>query len=150
MDADQLVRSLIPITFTFCSALLLVGLLGVFVIVPEPTVSPTGLLLGAALALVSWFAPSVVLPRLLTSAGRRGVEPARVAGVVRALVFVGLALAEVPALVGLALTFALSDGNDVAPFALAIPVAIASIWVNVSGPTAVRSHLERVRSSIAY
>lgn len=150
VDDDQLVRTLTSITYGFCGALLMVGVLGVVVLVPEPTVTPLGLLVGAALALVSWFAPTVAIRRQLADAARAGVAPRQAGTVVRTAVFIGAALAEAPALLGLAVTSVLAGGHDVAPFALSIPVAVASLWLNVSGPAAVRRHLGRVRSTIAY
>ncbi|MBO3101906.1 hypothetical protein [Cellulomonas fengjieae] len=149
VDDDQLVRSLTPLTYGFCGALLMVGLLGVFVIVPEPTVTPTGLALGAALGLAAWFIPTVVIRRVLAGGARQGVAPGSVAGVVRSAVFLGAAVAEGPALLGFFLAFVL-PGGDVAPFALSIPLAVASLWFNVSGPAAARRHLGRARSGISF
>jgi F0F1-type ATP synthase membrane subunit c/vacuolar-type H+-ATPase subunit K len=149
-DDELLVRTLTQMTYGFCGALLMVGLLGAFVLVPEPTVTPIGLLIGAVLALVSWFAPTVAIRRQLGIAARRGVAPGQARSAVQTAVLIGAALAEAPALLGLALAFVLAGGHDVAPFALSVPVAVASLWLNVSGPAAVRRHLGRARSTIAY
>jgi F0F1-type ATP synthase membrane subunit c/vacuolar-type H+-ATPase subunit K len=147
-DDDQLVRSLAPITFAFSSALVLVGLLGVFVLVPDPTVTPGGLVIGGVLALISWFVPTAVIRNRLANAARQPVAPELVPALVRAIVMIGLSLAEAPALLGL--VFAVSSGTDVGPLVLSVPLAIASLVVNVSGPGAVRRHLERLRSTLAY
>ncbi|MEZ0447222.1 hypothetical protein [Cellulomonas sp. ICMP 17802] len=145
---DAFVRSFAPITTAFSGALVVTGLLGALVLVPEPTVTPVGLLVGAVLGLVAWFAPTLVIRSRLTSAVRRGEPPERAHATVRAVVMIGIALAEAPALLGFAL--AVTGGHDIGSFALSIPLAVASLVLNVSGQGAVRRHLDRLRSTVPY
>ncbi|WP_456845812.1 hypothetical protein [Cellulomonas sp. P5_C6] len=144
---DELVRSLTPITFAYCGALLLVGLLGALVLVPDPTVTPTGLLIGAGLGLAAWFVPALMIPNRLRFAARQGLAPEQVPGVVRTVVWIGISFATLPAMLGLVV--AVSSGHDVGALVFSVPLAMASLVLNVSGPRAVRRHLERARSTVA-
>jgi hypothetical protein len=153
---EQLVQALTRITAMFCGGLVIVLLAGVLFIVEDPTVRITGLALGVLLGLASWFVPVVVIRSVLAKAASAAAQPDGVAqaqtesdgaaGVVRAAAMVGLACAETPAM--LALVFAVVDGHDVGALVIAVPVAIASLIFNVSGPAAVRRHLARLRSPI--
>ena len=148
---DRLIRSFAPITNAFCYALVMVGLLGAFVIFPDPTTTTTGLLIGAALGLASWFLPTIVIRRRLAGAARRQVPPQLQPALVRTVVMIGLALAEFPALLGFAITASSSAStSDIGPFVLSIPLAVASLILNVSGKGAIRRHLDRLRSPFAY
>jgi len=96
------------------------------------------MIIGVALGLVSWCASSWITSYALSRAARPGPGDLDAAGAVA--VFLAIAFAESPALVGLVL--ATVDGTDVG--AIAIPVA--AIVVNGSGPVAVRRHLDRLRA----
>lgn len=147
-DETALVRPLSLIAYAFCGALVAVGLLGVFVLVPDPVVTAGGLALGLVLGLVSLVVPPLVIRGALQRAAGRTADPAADHGVVRTAVFTGLAVAEVPALVAFAIVA--SGGNhDVGALVLAVPFAVVSLLVNVAGPGALRRHLQRLRGGAA-
>lgn len=153
---DQLVRVLTPITIAFCGALVVVGLLGLFVLVPDPTVSPAGLAVGAALGAAGWFGSRVVPGAMLDRAwalrtGRDGTGSVATSAagsdtaVVQTVAFVALAIAELPGLLGLVIAFLWL--SEVGPLVVAVPVSIAAVALNASGPSAVRRHLARLRGT---
>lgn len=146
-DDATFVRVLSRITIAFCGALVVVGLLGLFVLVPDPVVTLTGLALGLVGGLVSLIVPPLLIRSGLARA-RRPLEPGDEYMVVRTAVFLGIAFAELPPLVALALV--VTDGNhDVGALVLTVPFAIVSLVMNVSGPAALRRHLARVRGASA-
>ncbi len=140
---DEVVRYFIFQTIAYGGALALVLLLGVFVLFPDGVVSALGAAIGLALGLLSWFASRWIIASGLTRAGRRGRDDASGPGIVRAAVNLGIAFADVPAVVSLVIAFVL--GSDIGTFVVAIPMAIAAIVVNASGPGAVRRHLATLR-----
>ncbi len=140
---EEVVRVLTVMTVAFCGALALVLLIGVTFLFPDRVVTARGAGIGLALGLVSWYASRWMVGRAIARAGRRAAGDPSAPGIVRSAVFVGIACAESPALTGLAIAVVL--GNDIGPFVVAIPMAIAAIVVNVSGPGAVRGHLESLR-----
>lgn len=139
---EQVFRTFTFITVFFCVPLVLFLALGVFVLVPNGSVHARGMIIGVALALVSWFASRWITSNALSRAARTGIKDP--AGAVGAVVFRGVACAEIPALVGLLL--AVADRADVGPFVIAIPVAIVAVVVNASGPGAVLRHLDQLRA----
>ncbi|GAA3796257.1 hypothetical protein [Cellulomonas soli] len=142
---EGLVRVFTGITASFCGALLVVGVIGVLFLAVDPQVSGPGLVIGVALALVSWFGSAWATGAVLAWACRTDVADRDVHGSVRTAAFVGIAVAELPALLGLVLLFAVGDGSEVGPLLVAVPVAIAAILVHASGPAALRRHLARLR-----
>lgn len=155
---DQLVRVLTPITIAFCGALVVVGLLGLFVLVPDPTVSPAGLAVGAALGAAGWWGsravPGALLDRARAQRTRRDgtrsgsdAAPGSAAdtAVVQTVAFYALAIAELPGLLGLVTAFLWL--SEVGPLVVAVPVSIAAVTLNATGPSAVRRHLARLRGT---
>lgn len=140
---DEMVRTLGWITVGFVGGLVIVAALTPSLIVPDPTVRLRGVLVGCVLALLAWFLPVAAIRRMLGSARRADLTDAWGRGAVRTAVFVGVATGEAPALV--AVVLAVADGHDVGALLVAAPVAIVSLVLNVSGPAAVRRHLERLR-----
>lgn len=152
---DELVRQFQVITVSFAGGLVIILVLGVTVLVPGGTVRTTGAAIGAALGLWSWFGSRWVTSWGTSNAARpRGSqrqersagddEGAGAAGAARTIAFMGIGMAEAPALLGLVLSLSLR--GDVGPFVVAIPAAVGAIILNASGPGAMRRHLERVRS----
>ena len=140
---EQIIRMLTRITFAFCGALMVILALGVFVLVPDGSVRTRGMIIGVALGLVSWFGSRWITGFQLSRIARTGTtEPA---GAIGTVAFTGVAIAEFPALLGL--VFAISDGVDIGPLVVAVPIAIAAIVLNASGPGAVRRHLDRLRAA---
>ncbi|MDM7855509.1 hypothetical protein [Cellulomonas alba] len=147
-DEAALVRPLSRIAYAFCAALVAIGLLGAFVLVPDPVVTLGGLALGLGLGLVSLVVPPLLIRGGLRRGTGRTADPASEHAVVRTAVFIGLAFAELPALVALSLVA--SDGNhDVGALLISVPFAIVSLLVNVAGAGAVRRHLRRIRGGVA-
>ena len=140
---EQVIRRLTTITVGFCGALVAIGALGAFVLVPDPTVSVPGLALGLVLGLVSWFGSQWVTSRAIDRVRRPGARPVDASASVGTVAFLGVAFAEVPALVTLPL--AILDGSDVGPVLVAVPIAIAAVLLHGTGPGAVRRHLDRLR-----
>ena len=141
---DEVVRIMKTITIGFAATLVAVALLGVLFIVPAPVIGIRGLAVGLVLAIAAWFLPEVSTRRMAASAWRpAGVAGRDVPALARTIAFVGIALAETLALLGLVL--AVADGHDVGPFVVSTPVAVVSLFVNASGPAAMRRHLERLR-----
>jgi hypothetical protein len=147
-DETAIVRPLSRIAYAFCGALVAVGLLGVFVLVPDPVVTPAGLALGLGLGLVSLVVPPLVIRGALRRPTGRTADPASDHAVVRTAVFTGLAVAEVPALLAFALV-ASGDNHDIGALLLAVPFAVVSLLLNVAGPGALRRHLRGVRGGLA-
>lgn len=152
---DELVRQFQVITVAFAGGLLIVLALAVTVLIPGRTVRTTGAAIGAALGLWSWIGSRWVTTWGTSSAARSRASErqernaddhgdTRAAGAARTIAFLGLGMAEAPALVGLPLS--LSLGGDVGPLVVAVPIAVAAIILNASGPGAMRRHLQRVRS----
>ena len=139
---DQMIRTFTFITVGFCGGLVIVLGLGVFFLVPGSTVRSPGLLLGAVLGLVSWFGSRWVTSRAPSGSVR--TPSGRAGGPASTLAFLGIAVAEIPALVGLVV--AIADGTDVGAIVVAVPIAIVAIVVNASGPGAMRRHLGLVRA----
>jgi hypothetical protein len=141
---DELVRIMKTITIGFAATLVAVALLGVLYIVPAPVIGVTGLAVGVVMAIAAWVLPAVTTRWMAASAWRpAGVAGRDVLAVTRTIAFVGIALAEMPALIGLVL--AVAGGHDVGAFVVSTPVAVVSLFVNASGPAAMRRHLERLR-----
>ncbi len=142
---DEMVRTLGWITVGFVGGLVIVAALTASLIVPDPTVRLRGVLVGCVLALLAWFLPVAAIRRMLASArhGDVPVAATSAAVAVRTAVFVGVANGEAPALV--AVVLAVLDGHDIGALLVAAPVAVVSLVLNVSGPGAVRRHLERLR-----
>jgi hypothetical protein len=146
---ESFVRIFARMTGAFCTALAIVGVLGVTVILEQPTVRTTGLAVGVVLGLVSWFGARLIIRTILARATARGVAPAGATAAASTAIFAGIAVAEAPALFGLVYPF-IVEVDDVGALVIAVPVAIVSLIVNVSGPSAVRGHLARLRSPIAF
>jgi hypothetical protein len=141
---DEVVRIMKTITVGFAATLVAVALLGVLFIVPDPVIGMSGLAVGVVLGIAAWFLPAVATRRMAASAWRpAGVAGRDVPAVARTIAFVGIALAEMPALLGLVV--AVAQGHDVGAFVVSTPVAVVSLFVNASGPAAMRRHLERLR-----
>jgi hypothetical protein len=139
---EQVIHSFTRTTLSFCGALVVVLVLGLFFAVPDSSVRTRGMIIGVALGLVSWFGSRWITGRTLSRVARTGTkEPTGAIGVV---VFLGIAVAEFPALLGLVFEFV--SRGDVGAVVVAVPVAIVSIVVNASGPGAVRRHLDRLRA----
>lgn len=152
---DELIRQFRVITLAFVGGLLIVLALGVTVLIPGRTLRTTGAAIGAVLGLWSWIGSRWITTRGTSSATRSRAPRAQErnagddertggAGAARTIAFLGLGMAEAPALVGLPLS--LNLGGDVGPLVIAVPVAVAAIILNASGPGAMRRHLQRVRS----
>lgn len=141
---EQIVRAYAVITITFCAVLMVVGALGAFVLVPDSSVSVRGAAFGVALGMVSWFGSRWVTSSALSRATRPGAPEMSDPTAAGRVPLIGLVVAEFPALFGLPLAFV--DGSEVGPLVVAVPIAIAAIVVNVSGPGAVRRHLARLRA----
>ncbi len=141
---DQVVRMFLFITIGYAGALVLILALVPFLF-PDGSISVRGLAVGVVLALVSWFGSMWAINWALASAARSGRPDAvAAAGAVRTATLVGIATAEMPPL--LALVYAYLDVSEVGALVVAVPVAIVALVVNVSGPGAVRRHLEQIRS----
>ncbi|HEX5331919.1 MAG TPA: hypothetical protein VFW79_04680 [Cellulomonas sp.] len=141
---EQIIRTFTFITIAFCSALVLISALCVFVVVPHGSVRSRGVLIGVALGLVSWFGSRWITSSALDRAARPGLTDKGVAAPLGVAVFRGIAVAEAPALVGFLL--AVADGVDVGPLVIAVPVGIVAIVLNASGPAAIRRHLAQLRT----
>lgn len=129
------------ITAGFASGLVVVGLVAALLATPPIVVATRGLAVGAALAVASWFLPALVTAPMVRSAASRGA-PSGSQVMARTIAFVGIGVAQTPALLALVLTV---GGHDVGAVLLAVPVAIASLFVNASGPGATRRRLETLR-----
>lgn len=143
LSDEQVIGRLTRITIAFCLALVAILAIGVLFLVPNGSVTTKGLAIGVALGVWSYFGSWGVTANAITRAERSGLPVHNAAGLVLAGAFMGIAFAEAPALVGLAL--AVVDGKDVGPLVISIPVAIAAIIVNASGPGVVRRRLARLR-----
>lgn len=139
---EQLISTFTRLTFAFCGALAIILVLGVTVLIPNGSVGTRGMMIGVALGLGSWFGSRWITSYRLSRIARTG--PTEMAGAVGTAAFMGVAVAESPALIGLVIAF--GDSADVGPFVIAIPIAIVAIIVNASGPGAVRRHLGRLRA----
>jgi F0F1-type ATP synthase membrane subunit c/vacuolar-type H+-ATPase subunit K len=141
---EQFIKTFTRIGFTFCGGLVLVLALGVFFIVPNGSIHTRGMMIGVALGLVSWFASRWITNYAVSKAANTDPKNQTGAGAISPAVFMGIAFAESPALVGLAV--ATIDASDVGPLVISVPVAIAAIVFNASGPAALRRHLDRLRA----
>ena len=141
---DHVVAALTRATVMFSGALVVVLLVTVFFLFPQWQLGARGVILGAVLGLLSWVMPSWMISNQLKGAARRGPDPARVPAIVATAAYVGISFAELPALLALVSIFLLG-GTDIAAVVVAVPVAVASLWLVVSGPAAVRRHLARLR-----
>lgn len=155
---DDVVRLFTTVTIGFAGGLLGVLVIGVLFLVPGAPLSTTGAVVGAGLALVSWFGSRGVTGWAASNAAHRAglrsrtsapEQPGRVGGgdgangVARTIAFIGIGVAESPGLIGLVIGLQL---HDIGPFAISLPVAVAAVVLNASGPGAMRRHLARVRS----
>lgn len=138
---DQLIRLGTYLSVAFAVPLLMVLALGMFVLVPDAAVHSRGLVIGAALGLVSWFGSRWITSHTLPRSAVSG--PGGVHGAARIVAFRGIAVADLPALLALVLVLAI---GDVGPLVVAVPIAIVAIVVNASGPGAIRRHLDRLRA----
>ena len=143
LSDEQVISTLTRATIAFCLALVAVLVLGVLFLVPNRSVTITGLAIGVALGLWSWFGSWAVTANAMTRAGRSGSPVQDAAGRVLAVAYMGLAFAEVPALVGLVL--ARPADSDLGPLVVSVPIAIVAIIANASGPGVVRRRLARLR-----
>lgn len=141
---EQVVATFTRAMVMFSSMLAAVLLLTLLYLVPGWHLGARGAVLGAVLGLVSWYAPSLIISSQLAAAVRRGPEPAQVPAIVSTVTYIGVSFAEVPALLALVSIFVLG-GTDVAAVVVAVPVAVASLWLVVGGPAPVRRHLEQLR-----
>ncbi|HEY8718251.1 hypothetical protein [Pengzhenrongella sp.] len=141
---EEFIKTFTRIGFTFCGGLVLVLALGVFFIAPNGSIHTRGVMIGVALGLVSWFASRWITSNAVSKAANTDPKNQAGAGAIGPAVFMGIAFADTPALVGLAL--ASTDASDIGPLVIAVPVAIAAIIFNVSGPAALRRHLDRLRA----
>ena len=139
---EQIISRFTRLTFAFCGALAMVLALGVTFLIPHGSVRTRGMIIGGALGLCSWFGSRWITRYALVRGARTG--PTEMAGAVGTAAFMGIGVAETSALVGLALAF--GEGGDVGSFVIAIPIAIAAIIVNASGPSAIRRHLDTLRA----
>ena len=158
LSDDDLVRLMLPITLSFVGGLVLILVIGALFLVPGAPLSTTGAVVGVGLALVSWFGSRGVTGWAASSAAHRAglrsrtsapEQPGRVGGgdgangVARTIAFIGIGVAEFPGLIGLVVGLQL---HDIGPFVISLPVAVAAVVLNASGPGAMRRHLQRVRS----
>lgn len=149
LSDEQAIRLFTFITISFAGALVLVLLMGVLFLVPGRPIGTTGLALGAALAVLSWFGSRAVTAwaadRVATTRRKGGTGASTEAGSAsaRTVAFIGIGVAEVFGLVGLLAGMAM---HDIGPFVVSLPVAVGAVILNASGPGAMRRHLERVRS----
>ena len=147
LSDEQAVRLFMFITMSFVFALVLILLLGVLFLVPGRPIGTTGLAVGTVLALLSWFGSRGVTAwaaaRAANARRDAGVAASTATASVRTVAFIGIVACEVPGLAGLVLGTAM---HDVGPFLVSIPVAVLALFVNASGPVALRRHLDRVRS----
>ncbi|MBN9325498.1 MAG: hypothetical protein BGO38_03770 [Cellulomonas sp. 73-145] len=159
LSDDDVVRLFTTVTVGFAGGLVLILGIGVLFLVPGAPLSTTGAAVGVGLALVSWFGSRWVTGWGASNAARSARRRSRAStgdqaapaggrsdganGVARTIAFMGIGFAEGPGLVGLAIGLQL---HDIGPFAIALPVAVAAVVLNASGPGAMRRHLQRVRS----
>lgn len=159
LSDDDVVRLFTTLTVGFAGGLVLVLGIGVLFLVPGAPLGTTGAAVGVGLAVVSWFgsrwvagwaASNAARSARLRSRASNGEQATPVAGrsdgangVARTIAFMAIGVAEAPGLMGLVIGLQL---HDIGPFAISLPVAVAAVVLNASGPGAMRRHLARVRS----